>query len=47
MDDLSENRGKAPETDSTEEIMSGKLVVVAVPITFMDDVIGAVLMAQS
>ena len=47
MDDLSENRGKAPETDSTEEIMSGKLVVVAVPITFMDDVIGAVFMAQS
>ena len=27
--------------------MSGKLVVVAVPITFMDDVIGAVFMAQS
>lgn len=47
MDDLSENRGKTPETDSTEEIMSGKLVVVAVPITFMDDVIGAVFMAQS
>lgn len=47
MDDLSENRGKTPETDSTEEVMSGKLVVVAVPITFMDDVIGAVFMAQS
>lgn len=31
MDDLSENRGKTPETDSTEEVMSGKLVVVAVP----------------
>lgn len=44
---LSEGSAKAPETDSTEEVMNGNLVVVAVPITFMDEVIGAVFMAQS
>ena len=47
MNGLSEGSAKAPETDSTEEVMNGKLVVVAAPITFMDDVIGAVFMAQS
>ena len=47
MNGLSEGSAKAPETDSTEEVMNGNLVVVAVPITFMDDVIGAVFMAQS
>ena len=47
MNGLSEGNAKAPETDSTEEVMNGNLVVVAVPITFMDEVIGAVFMAQS
>ena len=47
MNGLSEGSAKAPETDSTEEVMNGNLVVVAVPITFMDEVIGAVVMAQS
>ena len=43
----SDNRKSAETSDSTEEEMIGKLVVVAVPITFMGDVIGAVFMAQS
>lgn len=47
MNGLSEGSTKTPETDSTEEVMNGNLVVVAVPITFMDEVIGAVFMAQS
>ena len=47
MNGLSEGSAKAPETDSTEEVMNGNLVVVAVPIMFMDEVIGAVFMAQS
>lgn len=47
MNGLSEGSAKTPETDSTEEVMNGKSVVVAVPITFMDEVIGAVFMAQS
>ena len=47
MNGLSEGSAKAPETDSTEEVMNGNLVVVAVPITFMDEVIGVVFMAQS
>ena len=47
MNGLNEGSAKAPETDSTEEVMNGNLVVVAVPITFMDEVIGAVFMAQS
>ena len=47
MNGLSEGSAKATETDSTEEVMNGNLVVVAVPITFMDEVIGAVFMAQS
>ena len=47
MNGLSEGSAKPPETDSTEEVMNGNLVVVAVPITFMDEVIGAVFMAQS
>ena len=47
MNGLSESSAKTPETDSTEEVMNGNLVVVAVPITFMDEVIGAVFMAQS
>lgn len=47
MNGLSEGSAKAPETDSTEEVMNDNLVVVAVPITFMDEVIGAVFMAQS
>lgn len=47
MNGLSEGSAKAPETDSTEEVMNGNLVVVAVPITFMGEVIGAVFMAQS
>lgn len=47
MNGLNEGSPKAPETDSTEEVMNGNLVVVAVPITFMDEVIGAVFMAQS
>lgn len=47
MNGLSEGSAKALETDSTEEVMNGNLVVVAVPITFMDEVIGAVFMAQS
>lgn len=47
MNGLSEGSAKTPETDSTEEVMNGNLVVVAVPITFMDEVIGAVFMAQS
>ena len=47
MNGLREGSAKAPETDSTEEVMNGNLVVVAVPITFMDEVIGAVFMAQS
>ncbi len=47
MNGLSEGSPKAPETDSTEEVMNGNLVVVAVPITFMGEVIGAVFMAQS
>ena len=47
MNGLSEGSAKAPETDSTEEVMNGNLVVVTVPITFMDEVIGAVFMAQS
>ena len=47
MNGLSEGSAKAPEIDSTEEVMNGNLVVVAVPITFMDEVIGAVFMAQS
>ena len=46
MDNLSDSKA-SESADSTEEVMSGKLVVVAVPITFMDDVIGAVFMAQS
>ena len=46
MDNLSDSK-TSESADSTEEVMSGKLVVVAVPITFMDDVIGAVFMAQS
>ena len=47
MNGLSEGSAKVPETDSTEEVMNGNLVVVAVPVTFMDEVIGAVFMAQS
>lgn len=47
MNGLSEGSAKTPETDSTEEVMNGNLVVVAVPVTFMDEVIGAVFMAQS
>ena len=47
MNGLNEGGAKTPETDSTEEVMNGNLVVVAVPITFMDEVIGAVFMAQS
>ena len=47
MNGLSEGSAKTPETDSTEEVMNGNLVVVAVPTTFMDEVIGAVFMAQS
>ena len=47
MNGLSEGSAKTPETDSTEEVMNGNLVVVAVPITFMNEVIGAVFMAQS
>ena len=47
MNGLSEGSAKVPETESTEEVMNGNLVVVAVPITFMDEVIGAVFMAQS
>ena len=47
MNGLSEGSAKTPEIDSTEEVMNGNLVVVAVPITFMDEVIGAVFMAQS
>lgn len=48
MSGLTSDNGKSAETsDSTEEEMNGKLVVVAVPITFMGDVIGAVFMAQS
>ena len=48
MSGLASDNGKSAETsDSTEEEMNGKLVVVAVPITFMGDVIGAVFMAQS
>ncbi len=46
MDNLSDSKA-SESADSTEEVMSGKLVVVAVPISFMDDVIGAVFMAQS
>ena len=46
MNDLSDNK-TSESTDSTEEVMNGKLVVVAVPVTFMDEVIGAVFMAQS
>ena len=46
MNDLSDNKA-SESTDSTEEVMNGKLVVVAVPVTFMDEVIGAVFMAQS
>lgn len=48
MSGLTADSSKSAETsDSTEEEMNGKLVVVAVPITFMGDVIGAVFMAQS
>ena len=48
MSGLASDASKTPEvSDSTEEEMSGKLVVVAVPVTFMGDVIGAVFMAQS
>ena len=48
MSGLASDNGKSAETpDSTEEEMNGKLVAVAVPITFMGDVIGAVFMAQS
>jgi len=47
MNGLNEGGAKTPESDSTEEVMNGNLVVVAVPITFMDEVIGAVFMAQS
>lgn len=48
MSGLTADSSKSAETsDSTEEEMNGKLVVVAVPITFIGDVIGAVFMAQS
>ncbi len=39
---------QASENDTaTEEVMNGNLVAVAVPITFMGEVVGAVFMAQS
>ena len=48
MSGLTADSSKSAETsDSTEEEMNGKLVIVAVPIAFMGDVIGAVFMAQS
>ena len=37
----------AEEGDSSEEVISGSLVAVAVPITFLGQVVGAVFMAQS
>lgn len=37
----------AEESDSSEEVISGSLVAVAVPITFLGQVVGAVFMAQS
>ena len=38
---------EAEEGDSSEEVISGSLVAVAVPITFLGQVVGAVFMAQS
>lgn len=39
--------GQADETETSEEVISGSLVAVAVPITFFGEVVGAVFMAQS
>ncbi|MBQ8617891.1 MAG: HAMP domain-containing protein, partial [Clostridia bacterium] len=39
--------GNSEEDTSTEEVLSGSIVAVAVPITFFGEVVGAVFMAQS
>ena len=39
--------GQSEDIESTEEVISGNIVAVAVPITFFGEVVGAVFMAQS
>ena len=39
--------GQSDEADVSEEVISGNIVAVAVPITFFGEVVGAVFMAQS
>ena len=39
--------GQSEDVESTEEVISGNIVAVAVPITFFGEVVGAVFMAQS
>ena len=48
MEDLTVSDGTSQRKSArSSSVMNGNLVVVAVPITFMDEVIGAVFMAQS
>ena len=44
---LSHLAGQGEESLSTEEVMSGSIVAVAVPITYWGEVVGAVFMSQS
>ena len=44
LDDIA---GQDGQSDSTEEVMVGNIVAVAVPITFFGEVVGAVFMSQS
>jgi len=45
--DVLDALGQAEEPETSEEVISGSLVAVAVPITFFGEVVGAVFMAQS
>lgn len=45
--DVLDALGQTDEPEATEEVISGSLVAVAVPITFFGEVVGAVFMAQS
>lgn len=45
--DVLDALGQADEPETSEEVISGSLVAVAVPITFFGEVVGAVFMAQS
>ena len=44
---LSRIAGQGEEAESTEEVFSGNIVAVAVPITYWGEVVGAVFMSQS